>query len=245
MECGQVAFATGMTPIDSKNASASLARVTPYLVDAAAEINRGIDRNKKVLVEGTQGLGLSLYHSDAYPKTTSRDTSAAGCISECGISPLSVTSVVLVLRTFPIRVAGPQAGPMFQEIDWETVRRESGYPCPVAEYTTVTRKLRRVGRFDLEVARRAAEINRPSRIALNFLDYVSYSNRSLRDWNSLTPEARELVEDLERVVGAPATYLGTGPGLQDCVVRASTSQQTLQAPLVDRATFLQTGTKIC
>src|SRR5271166_3437086 len=65
-----------MTPIDSKNASASLARVTPYLVDAAAEINRGIDRNKKVLVEGTQGLGLSLYHSDAYasdkPPSTAR-----------------------------------------------------------------------------------------------------------------------------------------------------------------------------
>lgn len=188
--------------------------LTPYLVDTAAEINRGIDRNEKILVEGTQGFGLSLYHSDAYPKTTSRDTSAAGCISECGIGPLAITNVVMVLRTFPIRVAGEQAGPMFREIDWETVRRESGYPCPVAEYTTVTRKLRRVGRFDVEVARRAAEINRPTSIAVNFLDYMSYDNRTARSHSGLTEPTLSFLSHVEQSLGAQVDYVGVGPSLE-------------------------------
>jgi len=187
----------------------------PYLVDATAEINRAIDLNKRILVEGTQGFGLSLYHSLAYPKTTSRDTSAAGCTSECGISPLAVTKVILVLRTFPIRVAGEQAGPLFDEIDWETVRRESRNPEVVAEYTTVTGKIRRVGRFDYDLAKRAVDLNRPTSIALNFLDYLSVENRSAKSGTDLTRSALEMINDLERRLHVRVGYVGVGPRLAD------------------------------
>ena len=183
----------------------------PYLTDVSAEINSGIDRGKNVLVEGTQGFGLSLYHSPAYPKTTSRDTSAAGCISECGISPLVVTNIVLVLRTFPIRVAGKQAGPMFEEIDWETIQRESGYPHLVAEYTTVTGKLRRVGRFDFTLARMAAETNRPTRLAVNFLDYISAKNRNARSHAELTLATQSKIAEIEGELNVPVNYVGVGP----------------------------------
>ena len=174
---------------------------------------------KKVLVEGTQGVGLSLYHSEAYPKTTSRDTSAAGCISECGISPRLVTDIVMVLRTFPIRVAGEQAGPMIEEIDWETIQRESGYPHPVAEYTTVTQKLRRVGRFEGDSVRRAMMLNRPTQIAINFLDYLDFENRGAADWDSLSRSARSFVEMLEVRFNCSVSYLGTGPSLLNTVMR--------------------------
>jgi adenylosuccinate synthase len=199
----------------AERAAKEAAWLTPYLVDAAVEINRGIDRSKKILVEGTQGFGLSLYHSDAYPKTTSRDTSAAGCISECGISPLAVTNVVLVLRTFPIRVAGEQAGPMYEEIDWETVRRESGYPHELTEFTTVTGKLRRVGRFDLELVRKAVAINRPTALALNFLDYLSFNNRSVRSDQELTSETLARIAHLESELKTPVRYVGVGPALAE------------------------------
>jgi adenylosuccinate synthase len=191
----------------------------PYLVDVSAEINEGVDRGKRVLVEGTQGFGLSLYHSALYPKTTSRDTSAAGCISECGISPRLVTEIVLVLRTFPIRVAGQQAGPMFEEIDWETVQRESGSPLPLAEYTTVTQKLRRVGRFDFDLAQGAAETNRPTRLALNFLDYLDFRNTSAARWETLTGETKLFVRNIENDLETPVTYLGVGPGLSSTFLR--------------------------
>src|SRR5947208_13531477 len=63
----------------------------PFLTDVSAEANSAIDSGKKVLIEGTQGSGLSLYHSQYYPKTTSRDTNAAGFVSEVGLSPRLVS----------------------------------------------------------------------------------------------------------------------------------------------------------
>lgn len=197
----------------AKDITSEASWLKPYLVDVSAEINEGIDRGKKVLIEGTQGFGLSLYHSPSYPKTTSRDTSAAGCISECGISPMLVTNVVLVMRTFPIRVAGQQAGPMFEEVDWETIQRESGYPHPVAEYTTVTGKLRRVGRFDYELAKQAIAVNRPTSIALNFVDYLNFSNSESTRWPDLSVRAQEFIRTVDEL-GVPVRYLGTGPRIK-------------------------------
>jgi adenylosuccinate synthase len=193
----------------------------PYLVDVSAEINDGIDRGKKVLVEGTQGFGLSLYHSEVYPKTTSRDTSAAGCISECGISPRLVTEIVMVVRTFPIRVAGKQAGPMFEEIDWETIRQESGSSAPLAEYTTVTGKLRRVGRFDFALAQRAAQTNRPTTIALNFLDYLASENRQAHSLSDCSASSQDFVKQVEERLGIVVGYVGIGPGIDETLGRPS------------------------
>jgi len=207
---------------DVRLASSAATDVTwlkPYLVDTSGEINDGIDRGKKVLVEGTQGLGLSLYHSEVYPKTTSRDTSAAGAVSECGISPKLVTEIVMVLRTFPIRVAGEQAGPMFEEIDWDTVQRESGYTQAVSEHTTVTGMLRRVGRFDWDLARKAARINRPTRIALNFLDYISASNRAANDFEELTPESKDFIRRLQDDLSTTISYAGVGPSTERTLSR--------------------------
>jgi len=210
----------------AEGAAGQFSWLRPYLTDVSAEINSAVDRNRNVLIEGTQGFGLSLYHSESYPKTTSRDTSAAGCLSECGISPRLVTDIVLVLRTFPIRVAGAQAGPMFEEIDWQTVQLESGYPHELAEFTTVTGRLRRVGRFDWDETLRAVRTNRPTSIALNFLDYINYTNCGMRDWASLSKAAREFVRQLEYLTGVTATYLGTGPAVQDCILNSAASQSS-------------------
>lgn len=190
-----------------------------YLTDVSAEVNTSLDHDGKVLVEGTQGFGLSLYHSAHYPKTTSRDTTASGFLSEVGVSPRLVTEIVVVFRTFPIRVAGNQAGPLKHEITWEQVQKESGFPHPVEERTSVTNNLRRVGRFDWELAKRATEINRPTRIAINGLDYLDAANRGVRGWNNLTTAARAFVARAEDELQVPSSYLGTGPSLSEVVAR--------------------------
>jgi adenylosuccinate synthase len=188
------------------------------VTDTAKECNAALDYGKKVLIEGTQGFGLSLYHSEHYPKTTSRDTSAAGFLSEVGLSPLRVTEIVTVFRTFPIRVAGEQAGPLKDETDWETIRRESGYPRSIREYTTVTKKLRRVARFDWEMARRSVDRNRPSRIAVMGFDYLDYGDHEKRDLNELGSKSLGFIGRFESEIGK-ISYFGTGPGLQDVCCR--------------------------
>jgi len=188
--------------------------LNPLLTDVAAEANSAVDSGKKILVEGTQGSGLSLYHSKYYPKATSRDTNAAAFLSEVGLSPLLVSEVVLVFRTFPIRVAGPQAGPLSDEITWEMLAAESNSPLPLHEHTSVTRKLRRVGRFDWEAARRAVAYNRPTRFAVNFLDYLGFENRHASRWTDLNSAAKTFLANIESL-GAPVQYVGTGPKLSN------------------------------
>jgi adenylosuccinate synthase len=188
--------------------------VKDLIVDVSGECNDALDRNKKVLIEGTQGFGLSLYHSSHYPKATSRDTSAAGFLSEVGLSPLRVTEVVTVFRTFPIRVAGQQAGPLRDEIEWNSIQRESGYPVPISEYTTVTGKLRRVARFDWDLARWTVDRNRPTRIAVLGLDYLDYEDFGKTCFNTLGAKSRAFIDRFEREVGK-VSCVGTGPRLGD------------------------------
>ncbi len=188
------------------------------------EVNSALDRGENILIEGTQGFGLSLYHSDSYPKATSRDTTAAGFLSEVGLSPLLVTEIVLVFRTFPIRVAGEQAGPLKDEITWEILQNESGYPHPIHEMTTVSKKLRRIGRFDWELAKRAVVANRPTRIAMNGLDYLDFHNRAARSYDDLSSSARLFLARVEQDLGDNLRYWGTSPGLAQC----SLGKRTLQ-----------------
>lgn len=190
----------------------------PFITDVSAEANSAVDLGKKVLVEGTQGTGLSLYHSAHYPKATSRDTNAAGFVSEVGLSPRLVSDVVLVFRTFPIRVAGAQAGPLRDEITWDQLQVESGSPVPLHEYTSVTHKLRRLGRFDWEAARRAIILNRPTQLALNFVDYLGFDNRAAPTWDELSSKAKGFTRQLE-VFGVPVNYVGTGPQLSQNIMR--------------------------
>ncbi len=194
--------------------------MSQYLTDGSDEVNSALDGEKKVLIEGTQGFGLSLYHSDHYPKTTSRDTTAAGFLSEVGVSPRLVTEIVVVFRTFPIRVAGEQAGPLKNEITWDQIREESGYPHPIEEWTTVTRKVRRVAKFDWELAERAVLLNKPTRLAVNGLDYLDYKNLGIREKKSLSSQASTLLYRLRNRTGVPVSYIGVGRGLDQIIFDA-------------------------
>jgi adenylosuccinate synthase len=210
-----------------RGADAKLARdavgeypwLAELLTNVSEEVNDAIDLDKKVLIEGTQGFGLSLYHSRYYPHTTSRDTSAAGFLSEVGVSPRLVTEIVVVFRTFPIRVAGVQAGPLKEEISWDQLRKESGYPYDITEMTSVTNKVRRIGRFDWHLAKQAIAVNRPTRLAINGLDYLAYSNLGCTQAESLSAKASAFVAELDAELSTPTAYLGVGPSLDQVIHR--------------------------
>jgi adenylosuccinate synthase len=191
-----------------------------YLTNVALECNQASDQGKKILIEGTQGYGLSLYHSEYYPKSTSRDTTAAAFLSEVGLSPALVTEIVLVFRTFPIRVAGEQAGPMKNEIDWDILQRESHYPHQVHEITSVTRKIRRVARFDWELAEQAIRANRPTKIAMNGIDYLNFLNRGVTVEEQLSEEAHDFIFRFKERLKTKISLLGTGPSVSNFILHS-------------------------
>ena len=168
-------------------------------------------RGEKILLEGTQGTGLSIFHGD-YPSVTSRDTTVSGCLSEAGIGPRRVNRIVLVCRTYPIRVGG-QSGGFSREIDWETVSERSGIPVEELhghEVGSVSGKQRRVGEFDWEMLRRACHLNSPTDVALTFVDYLDKVNGNAIRFDQLTPETIEFVEDIEMVAGVPCSLMANG-----------------------------------
>jgi adenylosuccinate synthase len=198
--------------------------LAPYLADVALEINRHVDAGGHLIVEGTQGFGLSLHHG-AYPFVTGRDTTAAGFLSECGLAPALVTDVIVVLRTFPIRVGG-NSGPLHDEVSWETVRARSGYPSALAEYTTVTGRLRRVGEFDWELAERAVLVNRPTSLALHGADYLCHGDLGCRRWSDLSSRTKAFVAELESRLGTCVRFVFTGPDGSDLIDRSPTDDRT-------------------
>lgn len=143
----------------------------PYVGSVTKRLREHLNAGLHVFIEGTQGFGLSNLHSRHFPYVTSRDTTAAGALSEVGLSPFDVDEIVLVCRATPIRVAG-NSGPLPLETTWQDVATNSGAP-GIEELTTVTRKIRRVGYFDPQIVREAIRANRPTRLVLNHVDHLA------------------------------------------------------------------------
>jgi adenylosuccinate synthase len=188
----------------------------PFLCDATDKLEDAYSRGFRIMLEGTQGTGLSLYHG-LYPHVTSRDTGVAGSLSEAGIAPHRLRRCILVCRTYPIRVENPSqkdsSGPMSIELTWTEVERRAEVPRGTlrrSERTSTTDKQRRVGEFEWDLLRRSALVNGPTDIALTFVDYFGKENRDARRFDQLTSEALLFVEEVERVAGAPVSLISTG-----------------------------------
>lgn len=177
----------------------------PYLCNVSDYLRDELNKRHEVIIEGTQGFGLSLLHAREYPFTTSRDTSAAAFVSEAGLSPFDVKNIIMTLRTFPIRVAG-NSGPLPKETTWEYVSEMSHSDVQLSECTTVTKRVRRVAKFDMGVVRRAITVNQPNIVVLNHCDYFDYS---LNNQTFLSEVAEEGVSHIEKQIGR-VDYVGTG-----------------------------------
>lgn len=182
-------------------------RLSPFVRPIRPFLRARLKQNENVIVEGTQGFGLSLLHSPHYPKVTSRDTTAAAFVAEAGLSPLDVSEVILVIRSFPIRVAG-DSGPLPNQVDWETITREGNWLSPLMEFTSVTKKIRRVARFDADVVKDAIAVNSPTSIVLNHADYI---DATCAGSEVVTSKVESFVKYVEQQIDAPISYLGLGP----------------------------------
>lgn len=194
--------------------TAKLARDIPelqaYLTDVAKEANEALNENKNLLLEGTQGLMLSLFHG-TYPYVTGRDTSASAICSEAGVGPTRVTEVLLVLKAFMTRVGG---GPLPGELSKEEAKKRGWF-----EIAAGTGRERRSASLDFETAKKAVMINGATQIALTKLDILYPECKGARDYSKLPKNAQQFVDDIEKRIGIPIMLIGTGPEALDIVDR--------------------------
>jgi adenylosuccinate synthase len=170
-----------------------------------------IDDYDRVIVEGTQGYGLGL-HTPNYPQVTSSDCRAVDFLAMAGISPWDTgvyVNVLVVVRCFPIRVAG-NSGPLKDETTWEAL----GLP---EERTTVTRKVRRVGAWDPQLLADAIRANGGGnwnprvQLVLTMVDQMFPQDKDVTHDGNLSDEAREFISSVQRDHQIEVAYVGTSP----------------------------------
>ena len=182
----------------------------PNVGNARKVIADAIVYGKRILLEGTQGTSLSLHHGP-YPHVTTRDTTVSGCLADAGIAPSNVRKIIMVCRTYPIRVGGP-SGPMDYEVTMEEIHRRSGIPLDElkrTETTTTTKRERRIAEFDWVQFKNSVQLNGPTDIALTFVDYFGVGNRKALRYEQLTADTISFVEEIERVSGRTVSMLST------------------------------------
>ena len=76
-----------------------------------------------------------------------------------------------------------------------------------------------MGHFDWGIVEEAVWANSPSRIALHGADYLDFRNKSVTQYDDLTPSARAFVEDVEGHTNIPVSFIGTGPTNEEIIDR--------------------------
>ncbi|MER7208190.1 adenylosuccinate synthase [Streptosporangium sp. NPDC020072] len=141
-------------------------RLKPHIADTSLILNRALDENKVVLLEGGQGNLLDIDHG-TYPFVTSSSPTSGGACSGSGIPPTRLTRVIGILKAYTTRVG---SGPFPTELDDEMgdwLRTTGG------EYGVTTGRNRRCGWFDAVIARYASRINGVTDFFLTKLDVLS------------------------------------------------------------------------
>jgi adenylosuccinate synthase len=151
-----------------------------------------------VLLEGSQGFGLSPYYGH-YPYCTSRDTTTSAFLSYAQINPKKLRDVYGIYRTYPIRVGG-NSGPMHRELTWEEIQNRSGYS-KLGEFTTVTKRLRRIGEWDSVLAQRSAIVNGVTKPILMFVNYLDSTLESVTEITKFPAVVVDKINDMAEDVG--------------------------------------------
>ena len=184
--------------------------LSPYITDVPMEVNDVIDRGGRVIIEGTQGTFLSLYHG-TYPYVTSKDVTASSICADIGVGPKKIDDVMIVFKAYVTRVG---KGPLEGELSPEEAKKRGWL-----EIATVTRRVRRAAPFNFKLARRAVMLNSATQVAITKIDILFPSDRSKKEWDKLSKEARSFIMKVEEELGIPVVLIGTGSEVDDTIDR--------------------------
>ncbi|PLC11832.1 adenylosuccinate synthetase [Kocuria flava] len=141
-------------------------RLAPMIVDSTLLLNRALDEDKVVLMEGGQATFLDVDHG-TYPFVTSSNPTAGGASVGSGIGPTRITRSIGIIKAYTTRVgAGPFPTELFDAMG-EQLRTTGG------EFGVNTGRPRRTGWYDAVMARHASRINGFTDYFLTKLDVLT------------------------------------------------------------------------
>lgn len=191
--------------------------------DTASILN---EAKGEILIEGSQGQDLDLNYGLKYPYVTSRMCSASQLIADAGITPFKVKDIYMIVRPYPIRISnktnigediysGDYDGS--KEISWNEISKRCGYDGQLKEYTTVTKKTRRVFEMNWKRLKYNVMINQPTKIVLNFAEYLDWKAYKCRKYDELPQKVIDFCREIENITNTPVVLIGTGEKDEDIV----------------------------
>jgi len=129
-------------------------------------LNKAIQQNKNILLEGAQGAMLDVDFG-TYPYTTSSHVIAGGFSIGTGIGPKNIGDIIGIVKAYTTRVG---EGPLPTELFDETGKylQKKGH-----EFGTTTSRPRRCGWLDLVVVRHSCMISSITKLAITKLDVLN------------------------------------------------------------------------
>ena len=179
-----------------------------YLLDVPKAIDDEIKKGSNVLLEGTQGFGISLYYG-TYPFVTSKDTSASQIAADNGVGPTKIDDVIVVFKAYPTRVG---EGPFSTEMS-----ADKSDAMGIQEFGTVTHRKRRIGGWDGQMARYSAMINGCTIAAITGIDRVDKDCFGATEYSQLTKKALDFIRQAEEDIGCPVGLISTGPEMTQII----------------------------
>ena len=156
-------------PVDRERLLRDLRDIAGFVLPFARPVWRDLDtalqRGRRILFEGAQGVLLDVDHG-TYPFVTSSNTVAGTTGSGTGMGPRAAGFVLGIVKAYTTRVG---SGPFPTEQDNEIGQKlgERGH-----EFGTVTGRRRRCGWFDAVLVRQAVAVSGVTGIALTKLDVL-------------------------------------------------------------------------
>lgn len=143
--------------------------IKPFVCDTNKLLRNAVNSNKKILLEGAQGVLLDIDYGN-YPFVTS--SSVANFYTNTGLNYSDIANVIGVVKAYSTRVGN---GVFVTEIEEENIAdkiREKG-----REYGTVTGRKRRIGWLDLVALKYAINLCGIKSIAVTLVDVLSVVER--------------------------------------------------------------------
>lgn len=144
--------------------------IAPYVADTSAILERAIQENKTILLEGQLGTLKDPDHG-IYPMVTSSSTLAAYGAIGAGIPPYEIEQIITVCKAYSSAVG---AGAFVSEIfgkEADELRQRGG---DGGEYGATTGRPRRMGWFDCVASKYGCRMQGTTDVAFTVLDVLGY-----------------------------------------------------------------------
>lgn len=167
-----------------------------FIKDVPELLNKALAKDQDILVEGTYA-GYKTYYARGISFCNFQRYNRLHLLGEAGLGPKAVRDCWVISKPYVSRV-GP--GPLdFEITDEKELELYHGKGCEIG---SVSKRLRRIGRFEDSSAKKAIMINTATKLAVTHIDLFDGNDAgAIKTYADFTPDAKKFLDHLQALCG--------------------------------------------